>query len=221
MPVAIEDRPTQTVRDEVIDKLIMNYSHGELSYEAFERRLDIAMESQDNKVIAEQAQDLPLSVDKTFVESKKRDMSHHYFSDNDMENGAEQGTSTDTFINVFSGSEHTGVWKVAKEIRILSVFSGADLDFTQAQFSQKETTVKIFSFFSGDNIYVPEDVNVVSKAFCIFGSVNNKAPGLATANSPTLIIEGCAVFSGIDIKLKQTLKERFVAFADSLKRMFS
>ncbi len=38
MAVNIEDRPINKVREEVIDQLIMNYSHGELSHEAFERR---------------------------------------------------------------------------------------------------------------------------------------------------------------------------------------
>ena len=38
MSVAIQDRPIESVRQEVIDQLIMNYSHGEISLEAFESR---------------------------------------------------------------------------------------------------------------------------------------------------------------------------------------
>ncbi|NMP31188.1 cell wall-active antibiotics response protein [Thalassotalea sp. M1531] len=213
MPVTIEDRPTQAVRDEVVDKLIMNYSHGHLSYEAFERRLDIAMESQDNIEIAKQAEDLDLVVDKAYVESKKKSM--FYTSE-----GADS-EDRDTLVHIFSGSERKGVWKVAKEIRVFSIFSGAEIDFSEALFGHKTTTIKVFSLFSGDDIYVPENINVVSKVFCIFGGVENKAPCLADQNSPTLVIEGFAIFSGIDIKIKQSLKERFVAFADNLKKMFN
>lgn len=213
MPVVIEDRPTQAVRDEVIDKLIMNYSHGKLSYEAFERRLDIAMESENNVEIAQQAEDLELIVDQAFVDSKKRDMNFNFEPSDSL--------PQDTLVSIFSGSERSGVWRVAKEVRIFSVFSGSDIDFSEATFTSKETTVKVFSLFSGDNIYVPENINVVSKAFCIFGGIENKAPCLGGQDVPTLIIEGCTIFSGIDIKVKQSLKERFVAFADSLKRMFN
>lgn len=213
MPVAIEDRPTQAVRDEVVDKLIMNYSHGKLSYEAFERRLDIAMQSEDNIEIAKQAEDLELIVDQTYVDSKRRGMSANF--------EPSESHSEDTIVNIFSGSERTGVWKVAREVRVFSIFSGSDIDFSQAIFTAKETRVKVFSLFSGDNIYVPENINVVSKAFCIFGGIENKAPCLGDRDAPTLIIEGCTIFSGIDIKVKQSLKERFVAFADSLKRMFN
>ena len=213
MPVALEDRPTQAVRDEVIDKLIMNYSHGQLSFEAFERRLDVATESQDNHVIAAQAEDLDLVVDQAYVDSKKRGMAFTY----DEADAPER----DTLVNIFGGSERTGVWKVAKEVRVLSIFSGSDIDFSQAQFSHRVTHVKIFSLFSGDDIYVPEHINVVTKAFCIFGGIDNKSSTMVSEDAPTLIVEGCAIFSGIDIKLKKSLKERMVAFADSLKNMFN
>ena len=69
----IEDRPIESVREEVIDQLIMNYSHGKLSHEAFERRLDKAIECQCNKEIVALVEDLELTVDKNYVEEKKKD----------------------------------------------------------------------------------------------------------------------------------------------------
>lgn len=213
MSVILEDRPTETVRSEVIDQLIMNYSHGELSYEAFERRLDQAMESQCNKTIAALAEDLPLAVDKAFVESKKQDLAPNFVA------GAAE--ELDYMVNIFSGSTRGGAWKVAKEIRYLSIFSGTDIDFTDAQFSQQVVRIKIFSLFSGDTIYVPENINVVSKAFCIFGGIDNVAASSANTNAPTIIIEGFSIFSGVTIKVKRTMKERMVDLADSLKSMFS
>jgi len=213
MSVILEDRPIETVRSEVIDQLIMNYSHGELSYDAFERRLDQAMELHCNKALVALTVDLPLSVDKAFVESKKQDLAPNFV----------QGEAEDVehMINIFSGSNRGGAWKVAKEIRYLSVFSGTDIDFTDAQFSQQVVRIRIFSLFSGDTIYVPENINVVSKAFCIFGGIDNMAPCNAGNNAPTIIIEGFSIFSGIDIKIKRTMKERMVDLADSLKRIFS
>lgn len=221
MAVILEDRPIETVRSEVIDQLIMNYSHGELSYEAFERRLDQAMEFQNHQDIVQLVQDLPLSVDKAFVEGKKQGFAPNYV----------QGETEDVdyIVNIFSGGTRGGAWKVAKEIRYFSIFSGSDIDFTDAQFGQAEVRVKMFSIFSGDTIYVPENVNVVSKSFCIFGSVDNYSPNgnsanfdaRTIANQPTIIIEGISIFSGINIKVKRSMKEKLVSLADSLKRLFS
>jgi len=213
MPINIEDRPIETVRTEVIDQLIMNYSHGELSYEAFERRLDLAMESQSNTEIVSLTDDLVLAVDKAYVESKKQDLGINYQPG--------ETEANDYMINIFSGTSRTGAWTVAKQIYYFSLFSGADLDFSEAKFTQPVVKVRVFSLFSGTDIFVPENINVITKSICLFAGLDNHAPTNAAPNAPTIIIEGVSIFSGIDIEVKRTLKEKFVCFADDLKRMFS
>ncbi len=215
MTVILEDRPRETVRSEVIDQLIMNYSHGELSYEAFERRLDQAMELQCNKELVALSEDLPLTVDKAFVESKKQDLAPNIVS-GDAED-------IEYMINIFSGNKRSGIWTVPKEIRSFSLFSGSDIDLTDAKFAQDELRIKVFCLFSGNNIYIPENVNVVSKAFCIFGGIDYQTTTQVNPNidTPTIVIEGLCIFSGIDIKVRRTIKEKFVEMADSLKKMSS
>lgn len=212
MPVVIEDRPLESVREEVIDQLIMNYSHGKLSFEAFERRLDTAMASDNNIEIAKLAEDLDLEVNKDYVDSKKRDFVPQF--------APHDGEDVEHMVNIFGGSDRSGAWSVPKEIRSISIFGGSTIDFSEAIFSQRRTTMKVFCLFGGDDILIPDNINVVSKAFCIFGGVSNKAPSIAERNAPTIIIEGLVVFGGVDIKLKRTIKEKFVAFADSMKNMF-
>ncbi len=221
MAVILEDRPIETVRSEVIDQLIMNYSHAELSYEAFERRLDQAMELQSHKDLVKLVEDLPLAVDKAFVEGKKQGLAPNFVPG--------EAEDVDYMVNIFSGSHRSGMWQVAKEIRCFSLFSGTDIDFTDAKFSQSEVRVKVFSLFSGTDIFVPENVSIVSKAFCIFGGIDNhlsshSPKGLDIANAtnrPTIIIEGLAIFSGIDITIKRSMKEKLVSLADSLKQLFT
>ena len=150
MAVVIEDRPIESVRDEVIDQLIMNYSHGKLSYEAFERRLDKAMSSQSNVEIKTLAEDLELEVDKAFVDNKKQDFAAKYsvdFSQSDEH-------QTDYLVNIFAGSNRSGQWSTAKQIRTISVFGGSTIDFSDANFCHPVVTVKAFCLFGGDNIYI-------------------------------------------------------------------
>lgn len=213
MAVTLQDRPIETVRTEVIDQLIMNYSHGELSYEAFERRLEQAMESQSNTELVTLIEDLSLKVDEAYVESKKESSQVNFVPGH--------AEALENIVNVFSGSTRSGPWKVAKEINCYSIFSGTDIDFTDAQFTQPVVKVKLFSLFSGDTIYVPENVNVISKAFCVFGGVDNYAPCQNNTQGPTIVIEGVSIFSGVSIKVKRTIKEQLVDFADSLKKMFT
>ena len=213
MAVKTEDRPIETVREEVIDKLVMNYSQGEISLEAFERRLDSAMETDEHQVLVELVADLSLEVDKEYVEKKREELNSVYDPSEPKE--------TEQIVNIFSGSNRSGAWKVAKETTVFGLFSGADIDLREAQLTHKTVHIKVYSLFSGVDIFVPENVNVMSKAFCVFGGIDNNAQSTVDNDAPTIIIEGVAIFSGIDIKIKRTLKERFVRFADELKNMFS
>jgi len=213
MPVIPQDRPIETLRKETIDQLIMNYSHGEISLAAFERRLDDAMETTDHSVLVDLTSDLDLMVDQEFVNNKKQQMGMNYTPGETEE--------VEHIFQIFGGNDRSGVWRLPKEIHIVSIFSGANIDLTQAQFTSPVVRITVFNLFSGDNIYVPENVNVHSKAFCIFGGIKNNVNSSADPDAPTIIIEGFALFSGIDIKIKRTVKENFMIFADKLKSLLS
>jgi uncharacterized Zn finger protein len=43
----------EALREETIDRLVMNYGHGKLSMEAFQRRLDEAYDAKDQATLAE------------------------------------------------------------------------------------------------------------------------------------------------------------------------
>lgn len=211
MPVPIEDRPTDSVREEVIDQLIMNYAHGEISEAAFERRLSIATESQDNLEIAEQAKDLELKVDDKYVNSKKAKMS--------VNHSAEPVQNEDKILNVLGSNDRSGLWRVPKRIKLFSMLGGSNLDFTDAEFCHPTVTIDVTCILGSENIYVPEGVNVVSKAFAVLGSIENSTPSTPDRNAPTIIIEGTVVLGNIEIKVKRTMKEKFQAFANSFKQM--
>jgi hypothetical protein len=213
MPVLLEDRPIEQVRQEAIDKLIFNYSHGVISAEAFERRLDKAMASQVHQEIVDQVADLELQTDSGYEQQKDDRFKVNY--------GSTDADASETIVNIFGGSDRSGQWSVPKEVKVFSLFGGSDIDFSDAIFSSPQVTIKVLCIFGGDNIYVPENINVVSKAFCIFGGVSNKAPSISYKQAPTLTIEGFVLFGGVNISIKRTIKEKFVAFANQLKTMFN
>ena len=219
MPVTIEDRPIKIVREEVIDQLIMNYGHEKISLQAFEKRLDKAMATEDPKELVGLVEDLDLDVDKDYLIKKKRELLMG--SDVPAESTHQGVEETDYMIHIFGGSQRSGIWNVAKEIVVINVFGGGDIDLSEAHFNHMTTRIKVFSLFGGSTIYVPEDINISVRTFCIFGGVDNRAPSLDDARAPTVVIEGVAIFSGINIKIKRTVKESLMRFADGLKNLLS
>jgi hypothetical protein len=212
MTVKLEDRPLEQVKEEVIDVLVYNYSHSVISSEAFERRLDAVIATSSHQEMMAQIEDLQPATDDTVKKYKEDVFAVNY--------DHEGGEKSDTLVNILGESDRSGIWTVPRELSVITFLGGSTLDFTNARFSGPNVTVKVFSILGSDKIFVPENINIVSKAFCILGSVKNKAPSIASHQAPTITIEGVVLLSDLSIKIKTTVKESFVAFANKMKAMF-
>jgi hypothetical protein len=214
MPVTPHDRPLDSLREQTVDQLIMNYGHGKLSREAFERRLDAALDAKSHDELLELARDLDLKADTEYAAKKKAELGIRVWPD------AFDGVEPEFMINIFSGTHRRGPWDVPREIRMINVFGGSDLDFSEARFSAKTTRITMFCMFGGASFYVREGIRTVSKAICIFGGVDNRAPSTTDNDAPTIVIEGLALFGGAHIRVRKTAKQRLQEFASTLRAMF-
>jgi hypothetical protein len=212
MSVAYQDKPIELLREEIIDQLIMNYGHGEISLEAFERRLDEAYGTQDHEVINAVTADLSLQVDRDYTEKKKQELGFHYSS--------EEPDDVDWMVSIMGGSDRRGTWRVPRELRIVTVMGGAELDFSEARFAQRDLRIRVFCMMGGVDIKVPEQVGVFSKAVAIMGGVENKGTGDTMFEGPRIVVEGLVLMGGISIKVKRRLRETWRNFAGDIRRYF-
>jgi hypothetical protein len=215
MPVAPSDRPLASLRQETIDLLIVNYGHGKLSLEAFERRLDQALDAKTHADLLALTADLDLIADKAYQKQKREEFGPQIAAPTNDANA-----DVDYMIHIFAGGNRSGVWTAPREIRMLNLFGGGELDFSQARFATGTTRVRMLCLFGGANFYLAEGMNAVSKALCIFGGIDNRAQSSADPNAPTVIIEGLVLFGGAHIRVKRTLKERWLEFANHVKSAF-
>jgi hypothetical protein len=209
--VKIEDRPFDQVREEAIDQLIMNYSHGVLSAEAFERRLDLATDAKSHQELVDVVADLTLVPDSHYQQQRERSFSPQYQAGND--------TQHENIISVLSSNQHNGQWLVPAEIRIINILGSVELDFSEAIFQHQQVVIRVNNWIGSLDILVPEQVNVVSNMFNIVGSATNKAPSMGGRQAPKIVIEGYSILGSLDVKLKRTIKEKFSVFANQLRAM--
>ena len=214
MSVTPQDRPIEALREETVDRLIMNYGHGKLSREAFERRLDEALDTKSHERLLELTSDLALSTDREYTAQKKAELGIR------VDPAAAQGDDAEHIINVFAGNSRRGPWIVPRSIKIFNLFGGVELDFTDARFASDTTHITVLCLFGGVDIRVRDRMRTISKAVCIFGGIDNRAGAPADPNAPLLVIDGLAMFGGVDIRVKKTPKQRLTEFADSLRTMF-
>tara|TARA_B110000438_G_scaffold300010_1_gene351416 strand:+ start:1719 stop:2369 length:651 start_codon:yes stop_codon:yes gene_type:complete len=212
MTVILEDRPIEQVREETIDQLIFNYSHGVISAEAFERRLDQAMNSNTHQEIVDLVADLTLKADTNYSNKKEYQFTPSYTS----------GDVDDTLHlkSMLGNVERSGQWLVPKTITINNILGEAVLDFTDAIFQHQHITIKLNCILGSSKVYIPENVNVVCKSYCIISSIENKAPSMASRQAPIITIEGKVVLGSLNVEIKRTIKEKFIAFANNLKSAF-
>jgi hypothetical protein len=216
MPVTPSDRPIDSLREETVDQLIMNYGHGKLSREAFERRLDQALDTKSHERLLELTKDLDLKIDRTYAAQKKAELGIRV--DPSAANGL---GDAEHIINVFAGNNRKGAWDVPRHIRIFNLFGGAELDFTDARFASETTYITVLCLFGGVNLRVRDGMRSISKTVCIFGGVDNRSGTTADPNAPLLIVEGLCLFGGVDIRVKKTPKQRLTEFADTLRTLFN
>lgn len=77
-------------------------------------------------------------------------------------------------INVLGGFNCIGMWEVLKEIKVLCLMGGVDIDFLDVIFMLFNVMIKVLCVMGGIDIKVFENVNVVIKVFCFMGGLDNK-----------------------------------------------
>src|SRR5215471_9816656 len=189
MPVPAQDRPLNSVREETIDRLIVNYGHGKLSLEAFERRLDEALDAKSADELGALTNDLELQVDRQYSQQKRAEFGIRT-------EPVPHARDTSWMIHIFGGGNRRGAWTVPSEIFMLNIFGGGDLDFSEARFTSPVTHIKMLTLFGGAQFYVNENINTQAHAICLFGGLDNRGPPHPDPPAWTATVEGRVLFGG-------------------------
>jgi hypothetical protein len=113
---------------------------------------------------------------------------------------------------VMGGHERTGSWIVPRQLKIVVVMGGAEIDLREARFGVGFTDIEIFVLMGGVTIIVPPGVRVESLGAAFMGGFELKA-GDATALSPThpiVRLSGLAIMGGVETETRypgETAKE--------------
>ena len=106
---------------------------------------------------------------------------------------------------VFAGSKEKWTEGKLKNVLIESVFSGVEIDFTQAELADDikvAACIRVKSVFSGVILYVPEDWNIMVQKTGAFGGFVDNRPNrvLQISSNKLVILELEAVFGGGEIR---------------------
>ncbi len=210
MSVKLEDRPIEQVREETIDKLIVNYSHEVISKEAFERRLDEAMATNQHQTLVELVADLPMATDADYQKQKQASF------------GAASVASAENekLVSILSSNTRKGPWVAPAHLKIIDVLGSVTLDFSEAHFAQPNVEIEINNVLGSLSLLVPDNVAVVSRASHILGSSDDHSPERSDAATQTITVTGWSLLGSVDVSVKRNMRERWLSFANSMREAF-
>lgn len=110
---------------------------------------------------------------------------------------------------IFSGLDRHGDWVVPEHLVVVAIFGGVLLDLREARFAAREVVVTINAYMGGATIIVGPHINVVIDGTGVMGGYSGPS-GLVESeldeNSPTVRINGLAIFGGVSVERKRMPK---------------
>lgn len=102
-------------------------------------------------------------------------------------------------VAIFAGASRTGRWQPRRNLSVLTLFGGTELDLTQAIFTDNVCEINVFCLFGGVEVRVPEGTHVRNECIAIFGGADTKSseplPG-----APTVVLKGFVGFGGVEVR---------------------
>ena len=196
----------ERLRERVIDRLTTGYSEDLLSEGEFEDRLRDANHAETHAELRQLIADLPAdSTTDTPATTGSRAARRRDGEALDDLVSINYGTveQDQSVVAVFSGADRKGVWSPPRNLNVLTVFGGSDIELHEANLPPEGLTIQAFAFFGGVDITVPEEVNVRIGGAGIFGAFDAKKrrrepiPG-----APTITVNGAAIFGAVEVKYK-------------------
>jgi hypothetical protein len=105
---------------------------------------------------------------------------------------------------LMGGTERIGRWRPARQITVLTVMGGAELDFREARMPPGETEVFFFCLMGGAQVIVPPTLAVDASGVAIMGGFEHRQRELLPVdpNAPLLKLRGFCLMGGVEIETR-------------------
>jgi hypothetical protein len=109
---------------------------------------------------------------------------------------------------IMGGFSRKGAWVVPEEFTAFALMGGGELDLREARYAAQTVTIHVVAIMGGIEITVPEDANVRVTGIGVLGAFEHQNTGTGTPDSPTIIVNGVAFMSGVEVKHRPPKKPK-------------
>jgi hypothetical protein len=188
--VALRER-----REQVIAILTEQFSRDTLDLEELEKRLDLAHRADSVVALDNLVKDLTAAEGTGETALAPR-----------TETAVDEATlarwpARKRMTAIFGGLEKKGAWVCPREVAVVAIFGGADIDLREAELAPGVTELSVTTIFGGVEVIVPPWLSVEVDATAILGGFEeiHRAPTTPDPDRRILRITGTAVLGGVEI----------------------
>lgn len=180
---------TQADRDHVVTLLTAAHAEGLLSADERDQRIAAA------RAAATFDDLVPLTRDLVSLQGPIRQGVHRPVVDETNAN-----PNADLVVTIFGGTERRGAWRARRNISVLTLFGGTEIDLTEAIFEAPTVTVNVFCLFGGVDVVVSPGTEVRNEALAVFGGTGTRKIAPPVPGAPTVLVRGFVGFGGVEVK---------------------
>lgn len=188
--------PLEQTREHVIQQLCEHFAYDNLTADALEERLDRAHQAATLDDLRSLVSDLPV----VRPDAVPAPGARTYVSPSMGAHVSER----QIIVGIMGGAEKKGVWTPAKQIFVVALMGGAELDFREARFGPGVTEVIVFAIMGGAEIIVPPGVHVDLNGLAVMGGFGQtgSVPAPTDPNAPVLRIGGFCMMGGVEVNIR-------------------
>jgi hypothetical protein len=177
------------LRERTIERLSAHYAYDELDLEDFERRVELVEKAGSEAELLEIVRDLGEPKSALVPVARAGALA------------ARDVPDKRSIMSIFGGTTRRGSWTVPRQLRVVAVMGGAEVDFREADFGSGVHEVRVFALFGGITVIVPPDVRVEVDGTGVLGGFDDQTTSNvpAGATDPSLRIRGVALLGGIEV----------------------
>ncbi|HYZ10094.1 MAG TPA: DUF1707 domain-containing protein [Pseudonocardiaceae bacterium] len=173
-----EPPPTDQQRDAAIARLTEHIGAGHLTLAEFDERAQDSYRATSAAELARVTADLP-ALD---TPSPARPVPRRWL------------------VSLFGGADITGRSRLDRRLNSITVMGGNELDLRHAELDGGELTINAVAVMGGQDIYLPEGVEVQVDGFALFGGNDQHGGGApARPGAPVIRIQAVSIMGGIDV----------------------
>jgi hypothetical protein len=195
-PEPLRPVPLEQTRERVIAELCRGFAEEYLEADELQSRLDGAQRATTLDELRALVADLPAVVPSGLPVPAAADavqVAH-----------PSQVAEQQFVVAVMGGATRRGAWAAPRQLNVIAVMGGAELDFRQARIAPGVTEVNVFALMGGVQIVVPPGVHVEMNGIAIMGGFDEKmrAEAPPPPGAPILRIGGFAMMGGVEVTVR-------------------